>query len=458
VTAEQAPALRRTLKRRHMELISLGGVIGAGLFVGSGVVIQQTGPAAVLSFAITGALVVLVMRMLAEMAVAFPALGGFYAYNRAALGELAGFMTGWMYWYFWVIVVALEAVAGARLLMYWFPQAPPWGLTLALMVSFTLLNLLAVRSWGESEFWFAMIKVVAIVLFLCIGVLVIAHLWPGVPGGLQNLTAHGGFMPKGLGPVLAGAVAATGFYFGVEMVTVAAAESAEPGESVARAAQSVMYRVLVFYVGSIFVVVAILPWNSSAMAQPYVNALQALHIPGAAALMNAVVVTAVLSALNSGLFGSSRMLLALATNGDAPQFLTRINARGIPARAILTGTLFGYVAVIMNYVSPEHVFAFLVNSYGTVAIFVYLLIAFAELRLRGQLERNAPQKLRVRMWGYPYLTIVAIVGMFAIITAMAFIPEQRAPLLFGLVSAAVMLIGYGLRRRFGPAARTAGPH
>jgi GABA permease len=450
MTAERAPALRRTLERRHMELISLGGVIGAGLFVGSGVVIQQTGPAAVLSFAITGALVVLVMRMLAEMAVALPALGGFYGYNRAALGELAGFMTGWMYWYFWVIVVALEAVAGARLLMYWFPQAPPWSLTLALMVSFTLLNLLAVRSWGESEFWFAMIKVVAIVLFLCVGLLVITHLWPGVPGGLRNLTAYGGFMPKGLGPVLAGAVAATGFYFGAEMVTVAAAESAEPAESVARAAQSVISRVLVFYVGSVFVVVAILPWNSSAMAQPYVNALQALHVPGAGPLMNAVVLTAVLSALNSGLFGSSRMLLALATNGDAPQYLTRINARGIPARAILTGTLFGYVAVIMNYISPEHVFAFLVNSYGTVAIFVYMLIAFAELRLRGQLERSAPEKLRVRMWGYPYLTVVAIVAMFTIVTAMAFIPDQRAPLLFGLVSAVVMLLGYALRRRFGP--------
>jgi GABA permease len=450
MTAEQRPALRRTLRRRHMELISLGGVIGAGLFVGSGVVIQQAGPAAVVSFAITGALVVLVMRMLAEMAVAFPGPGGFYEYNRAGLGELAGFMTGWMYWYFWVIVVALEAVAGARLLIYWFPQAPPWSLTLALLVSFTLLNLLAVRSWGESEFWFAMIKVVAIVLFLCVGALVIAHLWPGVPGGLSNLTAHGGFMPKGLGPVLAGAVAATGFYFGAEMVTVAAAESAEPAESVARAAQSVMYRVLIFYVGSILVVVAILPWNSSAMAQPYVNALQALHIPGAAALMNAVVLTAVLSALNSGLFGSSRMLLALATRGDAPQFLVRINTRGIPARAILTGTLFGYVALVMNYVSPEHVFAFLVNSYGTVAIFVYLLIAFAQLRLRGQLERDAPEKLRVRMWGYPYLTLVAIAGMFAILAAMAFIPEQRAPLLFGVVSAAVMLIGYALRRRFGP--------
>ena len=161
--------LRRTLQRRHMEMIALGGVIGAGLFVGSGVVVKAAGPAAVLSFALTGALVVLVMRMLGEMAVAFPAIGGFYEYNRLALGELTGFLTGWMYWYFWVIVVALEAVAGARLLIYWFPQAPPWVLTLGLVLAFTLLNLLSVRSWGEAEYWFASIKVAAIVVFLCVG-------------------------------------------------------------------------------------------------------------------------------------------------------------------------------------------------------------------------------------------------------------------------------------------------
>ena len=160
--ANDAGGLRRTLKMRHMQMIALGGVIGAGLFVGSGVVIQATGPAAVISFALTGALVVLVMRMLGEMAAAYPAVGGFYEYNRLALGELAGFMTGWMYWYFWIIVVALEAVAGARLLTYWFPHVPPWQFTLGLMIIFTLINLLSVRSWGETEYWFASIKVIAI--------------------------------------------------------------------------------------------------------------------------------------------------------------------------------------------------------------------------------------------------------------------------------------------------------
>src|SRR6201996_2309090 len=281
--------LSRTLQRRHMQMIALGGVIGAGLFVGSGVVIQATGPAAVISFALTGTLVVLVMRMLGEMASAYPAVGGFYEYNRLALGELAGFLTGWMYWYYWVIVVAMEAVAGARLLEVWFPAMAPWILTLTLILVFTAINLSSVRSWGEFEYWFASIKVVAIVVFLGLGIAYIAGLWP-LPGpGLTNLTGQGGFMPHGVIPVLTGAVAATGFYFGAELVTVAAAESAAPEQTVAEATQSVITRVLVFYVGSILIVVTLLPWDSEGMAQPYVSALLQLHIPGAAQIMNAVI-------------------------------------------------------------------------------------------------------------------------------------------------------------------------
>jgi GABA permease len=283
------------------------------------------------------------------------------------------------------------------------------------------------------------------VAFLCLGAAFILGLWPQASGGLSHLTAHGGFMPHGIAPVLTGAVAATGFYFGAELVTVAAAESAEPERAVARATQSVIGRVLVFYVGSIFVVVCVLPWNGPGMDQPYVSALQALHIPGAAPIMSGIVLTAVLSALNSGLFASSRMIMALARRGDAPRALARLDMRGVPVRAIVTGTLFGYVAVIMSYVSPDRAFAFLVNSYGTVAIFVYVLIAAAELRLRARLEREAPERLRVRMWGYPYLTLAALAAMFCIVAAMAFIPALRSSLLFGLASAGVMLAGYGAR-------------
>src|ERR1700726_1816054 len=438
-----------------MTMIAFGGVIGAGLFVGSGVVIRQAGPAAVLSFVITGLLVVLVMRMLGELAVALPAARSFYEYARRAfsdrprLGELAGFLTGWMYWYFWVIVVALEAVAGAGLVRFWLPDAPAWFVSLALLLLLTVTNLISVRSFGEFEFWFASIKVAAIVAFLAAAGAYVLGLWPGAVAGVANLTAHGGFAPNGILPILTGAVAATGFYFGAEIVTIAAAETAEPAKAVAKATNSVITRVLFFYVGSILLVVCLVPWDSAAIATPYVSALGAMGIPAAAQIMNAVVLTAVLSALNSGLYASSRMLFALTQRGDAPRGLARLSRRGVPSRAILLGTLFGYGAVVMSYVSPDTVFAFLVNSYGTVAIFVYVLIAFSQLRLRARLEREDPARLGIRMWAYPYLTYLAIAGMLGILLAMAFIPEQRTPLLFGVISLGIALLGFGVRLRCG---------
>lgn len=453
--ARSSSGLRHSLKQRHMMMIALGGVIGAGLFVGSGVVIKAAGPAAVISFVITGLLVVLVMRMLGEMAVAMPAVGSFYEYARLAwsdrplLGDLAGFLTGWMYWYFWVIVVALEAVAGAGLVRYWLPNEPAWLISLVVMLFLTVTNLISVRSYGEFEFWFASIKVAAIAIFLLVAGVYVFGLWPGVPSSIANLTVHGGFAPNGILPVLTGAVAATGFYFGAEIVTIAAAEAAEPARAVASATNSVITRSLIFYVGSILVVVCLVPWNSAAIATPYVSALAAMGIPAAAQIMNGVVLTAVLSALNSGLYASSRMLFALTRRGDAPRGLAKLSRNGVPRRAILLGTLFGYGAVIMSYVSPNTVFAFLVNSYGTVAIFVYVLIAISQLRLRARLEREDPARLRLRMWAYPYLTYVAIAGMLAIVLAMAFIPEQRTPLIFGVMSLGILLLGFVVRVCFG---------
>jgi GABA permease len=452
-------SLRHSLKERHMTMIALGGVIGAGLFVGSGVVIQAAGPAAVVSFAITGLLVVLVMRMLGELAVALPAVGSFYEYSRLAwndrpvLGELAGFLTGWMYWYFWVIVVAMEAVAGAGLVRFWLPDVPTWLVSMGLLLALTATNLISARVFGEFEFWLASIKVAAITVFLFLATLFVLGLWPGVGFDIHNLTQ--GFAPRGLLPVLTGAVAATGFYFGAEIVTIAAAEAAEPAKAVARATNSVITRVLFFYVGSILLVVCLVPWNSNGITTPYVSALAAMNIPGAAHIMNAVVLTAVLSALNSGLYASSRMLFALTRRGDAPKALARLSRNGVPTRAILLGTLFGYGAVVMSYVSPDTVFAFLVNSYGTVALFVYVLIALAQLKLRARLEREDPARLKVRMWAYPYLTWAAIAGMLGILLAMAFIPDQRTPLVFGIISLMSLLLAFGARAYFGKRAMQA---
>jgi GABA permease len=450
-----ASGLRHSLKQRHITMIALGGVIGAGLFVGSGVVIKAAGPAAVLSFVITGLLVVVVMRMLGEMAVALPAVGSFYEYARLAfgerprLGELAGFLTGWMYWYFWVIVVALEAVAAAGLVRFWLPNEPAWLVSLTLLLLMTVTNLVSVRSYGEFEFWLASIKVAAITAFLIAAAVFVMGLWPGVAPSVANLTAHGGFAPNGILPILTGAGAATGFYFGAEIVTIAAAETAEPAKAVAKATSSVITRVLIFYVGSILLVVCLVPWNSPGIATPYVSALNAMHVPAAAHIMNAVVLTAVLSALNSGLYASSRMLFALTRRGDAPAALAKLSRNGVPTRAILLGTTFGYAAVVMSYVSPDTVFAFLVNSYGTVAIFVYVLIALSQLRLRARLEKEDPARLRIRMWAYPYLTYLAIAGMLGIVLAMAFIPDQRTPLLFGVISLGLLLLGFCARVRFG---------
>jgi GABA permease len=456
-TSPASSGLRHSLKQRHITMIALGGVIGAGLFVGSGVVIKSAGPAAVLSFVITGLLVVVVMRMLGEMAVALPAVGSFYEYARLAfserprLGELAGFLTGWMYWYFWVICVALEAVAAAGLVRFWLPNEPAWFVSLTLLLLLTVTNLISVKSYGEFEFWFASIKVAAITAFLVVAGVYVMGLWPGAVPSVANLTVHGGFAPNGILPILTGAVAATGFYFGAEIVTIAAGEAAEPAKAVAQATNSVITRVLVFYVGSILLVVCLVPWNSAGIAAPYVSALNAMHIPAAAQIMNAVVLTAVLSAMNSGLYASSRMLFALTRRGDAPAALAKLSRNGVPTRAILLGTLFGYAAVVMSYVSPDTVFAFLVNSYGTVAIFVYVLIALSQLRLRARLEREDPARLRIRMWAYPYLTYLAIAGMLGIVLAMAFIPDQRTPLLFGVISLGLLLLGFCARVRFGDA-------
>ncbi|GAA4838451.1 amino acid permease [Saccharopolyspora rosea] len=444
--------LRQSLKRRHMNLIALGGVIGAGLFIGSGVVIHQTGPAAVVSFLLAGMLTVLIMRMLAEMTVARPALGSFYVYAREALGRRAGFSVGWMYWYFFVIVVAVEAVAGGQILHLWLPDVPLWALSGGLLTLLTLTNLISTRSYGEFEYWFSSIKVLAIVCFLTFGVLYVCGFWPNAHAGLANLTAHGGFAPMGIGSVLAAVVPCVAFYTGAEIVTIAAAESAEPQQAVARAMRSIIFRVVAFYVGSVFLVVAIVPWTSPAIGvSPYAAVLSVLGVPAVSTVMNAVVLTAVLSCLNSALYTSSRMLFALTRTGDAPRALTKLSRGGVPRRALLAGTVVGYASVLAAYLSPDVVFAFLVNSYGAVALFVYLAIAMAQVRLRRRLERTDPGALTVRMWWFPWLSYLTIGLIVAVILAMAVLPGTRSQFWLSLVTLVVVLVAYQIRARRGTA-------
>jgi GABA permease len=447
VPATDAGGLAPGLKRRHMNLIALGGVIGAGLFVGSGVVIRATGPAAVVSFAVAGVLIVLVMRMLAEMAVARPTVGSFYQYAREGLGDRAGFVVGWMYWYFFVVVVALEAVAGGRIINLWLPALPLWVICLVLMIALTATNLISARSFGEFEYWFSSIKVIAIVVFLFLGVLFVLGLWPGSTGGAANLVDHGGFAPLGIGAVLAGVVPCIGFYTGAEIVTVAAAESTEPGPAVARAMRSIVFRVIGFYIASVLLVVTILPWDSAQTAvSPYAAVLGALGIPGVETIMNAVVLVAVLSCLNSALYTTSRMLFALTRNGDGPGALTRLSRNGVPRRAILTGSVVGFVSVVFAYLSPDLVFEFIVDSYGAIALFVYLLIALSQVAMRRRMIRAGVEP-RLRMWLFPWLSYATIAGMVAVIAAMGVLPDSRSSFLVSLVTVVVILVAYEIRTR-----------
>src|SRR6476646_2511443 len=341
-----SPALKKGLSQRHLTMIAIGGVIGAGLFVGSGAVINDAGPAAFLSYAITGLLIIMVMRMLGEMAVANPSTGSFADYARRAMGGWAGFSVGWLYWYFWVIVVGFEAVAGAKILTFWF-DAPLWLLSLGLMVLMTLTNLVSVSSYGEFEYWFAGIKVFAIIAFLVLGTLFVLGLWPNRSFDVSNLTAHGGFLPHGFGAIFSSIVVVVFSMVGAEIATVAAAESHDPEKAIARATQSVIVRVGTFYVGSSFLLVCIVPWNDSELgASPYVAAFKAMGIPYADQVMNAVVLTAVLSCLNSGLYTASRMLFVLAARREAPMRLITVNRRGVPVVAILASTVVGFLSVL----------------------------------------------------------------------------------------------------------------
>ncbi|RXS70279.1 amino acid permease [Streptomyces sp. TM32] len=401
------------LKNRHLSMIAVGGVIGAGLFVGSASGIAAAGPGILLSYALVGALVVFVMRMLGEMAAANPTSGSFSAYADRALGRWAGFSIGWLYWFFWVVVLAVEATAGAAILTSWVPAVPQWAWALIVMVVLTTSNLASVSSFGEFEFWFAGIKVVAITAFIIIGGLAIFGVLPGThhaATGFGNLTSHGGFLPHGPSAILTGVLMVVFSFMGSEIVTLAAGESEDPERAVTKATKSVIWRVGIFYLGSILVVVSLLPWNSPAIAKhgSYVAALDSIGIPHAGQIMNVIVLTAVLSCLNSGLYTASRMAFSLGQRGDAPKSFARTNSRGVPQAAIVASVLFGFIAVGFNYLWPTTVFQFLLNSSGAVALFVWLVICFSQLRMRGIIQRENPEKLLVRMWLFPYLTWATI--------------------------------------------------
>jgi len=442
---EGSPQLGRTLLARHVTMISIGGIIGAGLFVGSSAAIASVGPAIIVSYAFAGLLVFLVMRMLGEMAIALPGISTFTEFSRIGLGNWAGFTSGWLYWYFWIVVVAIEAIAGAGLIQHWI-HLPVWLIGWVLLTVLTATNLLSTRSYGELEFWFASLKVAAIIAFIVVAGAFVFGLTPGHSSGFSNLTAHGGFAPFGWPSILAGVTTVIFSLTGAEIATVAAAESSEPARTIANVTNTVVIRIVLFYVGSILLIVSIVPWNQIIPGQsPFVAAMERINIPAAALIMNVIVLTAVLSCLNSGLYVTSRVLFTLASKGEAPQAIVALNSRKVPGRAIVLGSLFGYGAILADIFSPQYVFAFLVNASGATMLIIYILVALSQIRIRNQLERTNPGALTFKIWFFPYTSYFTVFAIGAVLVAMA-VNAELAPqfyvsgLLFLIVVATSFLI------------------
>lgn len=429
--------LQSSLKSRHLSMIAIAGVIGAGLFVGSGAAIQSAGPGVLLAYAAAGTIMILVMKMLGELYANNTLEGSFSAYASKALGEWAGFSIGWLYAWFWVILLGIEATAGAAIMNRWFPTFDQWLWALILMVVLTVTNLFSVKFFGEFEFWFSSIKVVAIVLFIVFGVVAIFGFMPNVEAvGFSNLLGQGGFFPNGLSAVSGAILVVVFSFFGTEIVTIAAGESENPVQSVRKAINSTIWRVVVFYLGSIAVVVALLPWNMvSTVTSPYVAVIELYGVSHAAAIMDFIVLSSVLSCLNSGLYTSSRMLFSLAKRQDAPKRLCGLSSKGVPRLAVLCSTFVGFFTVVLNYVDPDGTFLLLVNTSGAIALLVWLVIAVSQLVLRRRMVLVEVEKMSLQMWCFPYLTWFAIVGIVLLLCGMGFYEATRKEFFSSLVLA-----------------------
>ncbi|MCK8663944.1 GABA permease [Pseudomonas azerbaijanoccidens] len=449
--------LAQGFKPRHVTMLSIAGIIGAGLFVGSGHAIAAAGPAVLLAYLFSGLLVVLVMRMLGEMAVANPDTGSFSTYADQAIGRWAGFTIGWLYWWFWVLVIPIEALAAGHVLNQWFPQIDAWLFALVSIIALVVTNLFSVSKYGEFEFWFAMAKVVAIIGFIGVGFAVLMGWIPDreVSGLSGLMAAHGGFAPNGLSAVVGAFITIMFSFIGTEAVTIAAAESDNPSQNIAKATRSVIWRIGVFYLLSIFVVISVVPWNDPLLASvgSYQRALEIMNIPHAKFMVDVVVLIAVASCMNSSIYIASRMLYSLGRRGDAPKSLKVTSSEGVPRAAVIASTVLGAAITVWSYFMPAGLFEFLLASSGAIALLVYLAIAVSQLRMRGILRRQNVE-LTFRMWLFPWLTWLVIVFICAALAVMMITPEHRTEVSTTIgLALAISFIGLVTSRHPAQAAR-----
>lgn len=415
----------KLLEKRHITMISIGGVIGGTLFIGTGTVLGATGPAAIVSYIIVGLVIVLAMRMLGEMAAVHPAKGSFATYAEKAFGPRCGFMIGWLYWSLWVILIAYEASLLGFTLNTWLPAIPIWLGALICLVTMTISNLFSVRTFGNFEYWLALIKVVAVIAFLVVGALLIVGIIPATVGtpGLSTITANGGFFPVGVGAMFTSMVLVVFSMSGAEVAAIAASESDDPKTNVIRAIKSTVARVILFFVGSVTIIAFVIPWNNSEMlTNGYVSVFEVAGFEGASTAMSVVVFLSLLSVMNSGIYTSSRMLQSLAHRGEAPQYFKRNGRYGSPVRGAVVIAIIAYLLTLANITSLESLFTFLATCTGGVILIVYVFIAASHIRIR---KNSNESDLPVKMWLFPGLSYAFVAAMVVLYMSQLFIPALQ---------------------------------
>ncbi|KAA8720967.1 amino acid permease [Corynebacterium spheniscorum] len=436
-------ALGAGLKTRHLTMMGLGSAVGAGLFLGTGVGIKVAGPAVLLAYIVAGAIVVMVMQMLGEMAAARPASGSFSTYGFQSYGHWAGFTLGWLYWFMLIMVLGAEMTGASAIMASWF-GVDPWIPALVCVIFFAIVNFARVRGFGEFEFWFAFIKVAVIVGFLVIGFLLVFGLMPGHDFiGTTNFIGDHGFMPNGLAGVAGGLLAVAFAFGGIEIVTIAAAESDRPREAIATAVRSVIWRISLFYLGSVLVITFLLPYDeidgaSSAAESPFTRVLEMAHIPGVVGFMEAIIVLSLLSAFNAQIYGTSRLCHSLAMTGDAPKLFRKTNRDGVPINAVVLSVFFAFVSVALQFWNPAGLLEFLLNAVGGCLIVIWIMIVLSYLRLHPEFERNN-EITTVRMWGFPWLAYVTLAALLGLVVLMLFDEGARNQITSVVVVTAVLI-------------------
>ncbi len=439
--------VQRGLKNRHIQMIALGGAIGTGLFYGSASMVKMAGPAITLAYLLGGIVIFFIMRALGEMAVAHPVSGSFSQYAYQYWGELPGFIAGWNYWFNYVIVQMVELSVVGTYINYWYPDIPTWVSALVCLIVVTFINTINVKAYGETEFWFALIKVLAIIGMIVFGLAMVLFGVGngGQPVGISNLWSHGGFFPNGLQGVVLSLVLVMFSFGGVELVGITAGEAENPHKTIPAAINQIVWRILLFYVGALTVILMIFPWDQiGATGSPFVQIFSYVGIPAAAHLLNFVVLTAAVSAYNSALYSNGRMLYGLAKQGNAPKIFAKLNSSGTPVNAVLVSTVFTMLTVLLSYLNPEKVFLYLM-AVATISIIInWATIVLVQLKFR-KAQEQANKIPAFKMPLYPLASYLSLAFLACVVGIMAYMPDLRFSVYIAPVWLLCLYIGYKIK-------------